>query len=129
MEVEQSEVSDFMLDIYDQHKQIENETSEASEKVKVAKDQDKLATEEIRACAVEQLSEMRKRNLDIVDHEHHSKKISSNNKRRSSGGDTVAYLGEKTEKDFISRGDKYLNTGVRYSKIIRGLRETNSQVD
>ena len=128
MEVEQSEVSDFMLDIYDQHKQIENETSEASEKVKVAKDQDKLATEEIRACAVEQLSEMRKRNLDIVDHEHHSKKI-SNNKRRSSGGDTVAYLGEKTEKDFISRGDKYSNTGVRYSKIIRGLRETNSQVD
>ena len=49
MEVEHSEVIDFMLDIYDQHKQIENETSEASEKVKVAKDQDKLATEKIHA--------------------------------------------------------------------------------
>ena len=129
VEVGHSELDDLMLDIYDQHKQIENETSEASEKVKVAKDQDKLATEEIHAWAVEQLSEMRKRNLDIVDHEHHSKKISSNNTRRSSGGDIVAYLGEKTEKDFTSRGDKYSNTGVRYSKIKRGLRETNSQVD
>ena len=38
MEVEHSELDDLMLDIYDQHKQIENETSEASEKVKVAKD-------------------------------------------------------------------------------------------
>ena len=49
VEVGHSELDDLMLDIYDQHKQIENETSEASEKVKVAKDQDKLATEEIHA--------------------------------------------------------------------------------
>ena len=60
MEVEHSELDDLTLDISDQHKQIENETSEVSEKVKVAKDLDKLATEEIRACAVEQLSEARK---------------------------------------------------------------------
>ena len=63
VEVEHNELDDLMLDIYDQHKQIENETSEASEKVKVAKDQDKLAAEEIRASAVERLSETRKRNL------------------------------------------------------------------
>ena len=100
VEVGHSELDDLMLDIYDQHKQIENETSEASEKVKVAKDQDKLAAEEIRACAVERLSEMRKRNLHIADHEDQSQKNCNNNKRRSSGGNTIAYLREKTEKDF-----------------------------
>ena len=100
VEDEHSELDDLMLDIYDQHKQIENETSEASEKVKVAKDQDKLAAEEIRACAVERLSEMRKRNLHIADHEDQSQKNCNNNKRRSSGGNTIAYLREKTEKDF-----------------------------
>ena len=100
VEVEHSELDDVMLDIYDQHKQIENETSEASEKVKVAKDQDKLAAEEIRACAVERLSETRKRNLDIAHHEDQSQKNYNNNKRRSSGGNTIAYLREKTEKDF-----------------------------
>ena len=74
-------LDDLMHDIYDQHKQMENETSEASEKVKIAKDQDKLAAEEICACAVEQLN---------VDHGDQSLKISSNNKRRSSSGDTIA---------------------------------------
>ena len=69
MEVGHSELDDRILDTYDQHQQIENETSEVSEKVKVAKDQNKLATEEIRACAVERLSETSKRNLDKVDHE------------------------------------------------------------
>ena len=120
-----------MLDIYDQHKQIENETSEASEKLKLAKDQDKLAAEEICACAVEGLSETRKRDLDKVDHGNQSIKISSNNKRRSSGGDTIAYLREKTERDcFTSRGDKYLKAGVRYCKINRrGPTETNSIID
>ena len=100
VEVEHSELDDVMLDIYDQHKQIENETSEASEKVKVVKDQDKLAAEEIRACAVERLSETRKRNLDIAHHEDQSQKNYNNNKRRSSGRNTIAYLREKTEKDF-----------------------------
>ena len=77
-----------MLDTYDQHKQLENETSEASEKVTVANDQVKPAAEVIRACAVEQLSEAIKRNLDKVDHGDQSQKISSNSKKRSSGGDT-----------------------------------------
>ena len=105
-EAEHSELDDLMLDIYDQHKQIENETSEASEKVKVAKDQDKLAAEEIRACAVERLSETRKRNLDKVDHGDQSQKISSNNKWRSSGGDTIAYLREKNKKDSALRPEE-----------------------
>ena len=95
-----------MLDIYDQHRQIENKTSEASEKVKIAKDQDKLAAEEIRACAVERLSETPKRNLDKEDHGDQSQKMSSNNKRRSPGGDTIAYLREKTEKDFPLRQEE-----------------------
>ena len=131
VEAEQSELDDLMLDIHDQHKQIENETSEASEKLKLAKDQDKLAAEEICACAVEGLSETRKRDLDKVDHGNQSIKISSNNKRRSSGGDTIAYLREKTERDcFTSRGDKYLKAGVRYCKINRrGPTETNSIID
>ena len=77
------------LDIHDQHKQIENVTSEDSEKVKIAKEQDKLTAEEIRACAVKWLSEKRKRNLDKVDHGDQSQTISSNNKRRSSGGDVI----------------------------------------
>ena len=34
VEVEHNELDDLMLDIYDQHRQIENKTSEASEKVK-----------------------------------------------------------------------------------------------
>ena len=106
MEVEHSELDDLVLDIYDQHKQIENETSEASEKVKIAKDQDKLVAEEIRACAVERLSETRKRNLDTVDNGDQSQKVRSNNKRRSSGGDTIAYLREKTEKDFALRQEE-----------------------
>ena len=41
-EAEHSQLDDLKLDIYDQNKQAENETSEASEKVKIAKDQDKL---------------------------------------------------------------------------------------
>ena len=106
VEVQHSELDDLMLDLYDQHKQIENEISEASEKLKVAKYQDKLAAEEIRACAVERLSETRKRNLDKVDHGDQSQKISSNNKRRSSSGDTIAYLREKTEKDFALRQEE-----------------------
>ena len=131
VEAEQSELDDLMLDIYDQHKQIENETWEASEKLKVAKDQDKLAVEEICACAVEGLSETRKRDVDKVDHGNQSIKISSNNKGRSSGGDTIAYLREKTERDcFTSRADKYLKAGVRICKINRrGPTETNSIID
>ena len=104
--MEHSELDDLVLDIYDQDKQIENETSEASEKVKIAKDQDKLVAEEIRACAVERLSETRKRNLDKVDNGDQSQKVRSNNKRRSSGGDTIAYLREKTEKDFALRQEE-----------------------
>ena len=100
VEVEHSELNDLLLDIYDQYKQIVNEISEASEKVKVAKDQDKLAAEEICACAVERISETCKRNLDKVDHGDQSQKISSNNKGRSSGGGNIAYLWEKTEKYF-----------------------------
>ena len=80
VEVEHSELDDLVLDTYDQHKQIENETSEASGKVTVANDQVKLAAEVIRACAVEQLSETIKRNLDKVDHGDQSQKISSNSK-------------------------------------------------
>ena len=95
VELEHSELDDLMLDIYDQHKQIENETSEASEKVKIAKDHDKLAAEEIYAFAVERLSETRKRNLDKVNHGDQLQKISSNNKRRSFGGDTIACLFER----------------------------------
>ena len=57
VELEHSELGDRILDKYDQHQQIENETSKASEKVKIAKDQDKLAAEEIHACVVERLSE------------------------------------------------------------------------
>ena len=68
MEVDHIELDDLMLDIYDQHKYIENETSESSEKVKISKDQNKLAAGEICACAVEQLSNMYKENLDEVDH-------------------------------------------------------------
>ena len=68
MDVDHIELDDLMLDIYDQHKQIENETSESSEKVKIAKDQDKLAAGVICACAVEQLSKMHKQNLGKVDH-------------------------------------------------------------
>ena len=108
MEVEHSELDDLMLDIYDQHKQIENEISEASEKVKFAKDQDKLAAEEIRACAAERPSETRKRNLDKVDHGNQPQKIRS----------------------ITSRGDKYSKTRVRYCKSKRrGLAETNSTTD
>ena len=97
MEVELSELDDLMLDIHDQHKQIENEISEASEKVKISKYQDKLAAEDVCVCAVERLSETRKRNLDKVDHGNQSQKFSSNNKRRSSGGDTIVYLRQKSE--------------------------------
>ena len=85
VEVEHGELDDLVLDIYHQHKQIENETSEVLEKVKIAKDQNKLAAEEIRACTVEQQSEMCKRNLEKADHGDQSQKVSSNNKRRSSG--------------------------------------------
>ena len=98
--------------------------------MKVAKGQDKLAAEEIRAYACERLSETRKRNPGKVDHGGQSQKISGNSKRRRSGGDTIAYLRGKTEKDFTSRGDKYSKAGVRYCKIKRrGLAETNSTID
>lgn len=48
-----------MLDIYDQHEQIENETLETPEKVEIAKDQDKIALGKICAYAVKRLSETR----------------------------------------------------------------------
>ena len=63
--------------------------------MKVPKDQDKLAAEEIRAGAVKRQSDTCKRNLDKVDHGDQSQKISNNDKSRSSGGDTIAYVREK----------------------------------
>ena len=67
--------------------------------MKIANDQGKLAAEESRVCAGEQLSETCKRNLEKVDHGDQPQKISSDNKKRSSGGDTIAYLREETKKD------------------------------
>ena len=99
VEAEHSELDDLIFDIYDQHKQIENETSETSENVKIVNDQGKLAVEESRVCAGQQLSETCKRNLEKVDHGDQPQKISSDNKKRSSGADTIAYLREKTKKD------------------------------
>ena len=74
--------------------------------MKIAKDQHELAAEEIRACSVERLSETPEKNLDKEDHADQSQKISSNNTRRSSGGDTVAYLRKKTEKNFALRQEE-----------------------
>ena len=45
VEVEHTDLDDLKLEIYNQHKKIENETSEASKKVKITKDQDRLAAQ------------------------------------------------------------------------------------
>lgn len=80
--------------------------------MKITKDHDKLAAEEIRACEVERLGETRKKNLDKVDHADLKKmrykiqKSSNNNKRTSSGGDTTVYLRKKTVKDFPLRQEE-----------------------
>ena len=59
--------------------------------MKVAKEQDELAAEEIYPSVVEWISKTRKRNLDKVDdHGDQSQKVSSNNKKRPCGGDTIA---------------------------------------
>ena len=99
IEVEHSELDDLLLDIYDKHKAIESEALAASEKVRLSKDKDKEAAEEVRAMAAERLSETRKRSGESSNSENDGSKC----KQRSSGGDTIAYLREKSEREFVLR--------------------------
>lgn len=107
VEIEHTELDDLLLDINDQHQAIEKETVEAAEKNRVAKDKDKEAAEEIRAVAAERLSETRKRSAETVGENNETKR------RRSSGGDTLAYLREKAEKDFALRERELQNARAK----------------
>ena len=98
---EHTELDDLLEEIYERKKESEiNHNQQSAEKTKKI-EEEKEAAEDIRQRSVERLSETRKREA----HNNPAGCSSSNDekKRRSSGGDTIAYLREKSEKDFQLR--------------------------
>ena len=91
VDIEHPELDDLLLDIHERVQQTEAEAVENKTKV----DQERLDAEQTRLISMERLSETKKREaLQTTDDSPPTKKA------RSSGGDTVAYLRDKTEKDF-----------------------------
>ena len=102
VDVEHTELDDLLLDIFERQNQAEADAVEASDTKNKKLDQEKLAAEETRRVSVERLSETKKRQNDSE-----SDDISPKTKKsRSSGSDTVAYLRDKTDKDFVLRGEE-----------------------
>ena len=95
---EHSELDDLLQEIIDRKTECEkNYTEKASKKI----DDEKAAAEDVRKRSMERLSETRKRlKSDTSDDDYVEKK------RRSSGTDTIAYLREKSERDFQLREEE-----------------------
>ena len=102
VDVEHTELDDLLLDIFERQNQAEADAVETSDTKNKKLDQEKLAAEETRRVSMERLSETKKRQNDSE-----SDDISPKTKKsRSSGSDTVAYLRDKTDKDFVLRGEE-----------------------
>ena len=97
---EHAELDDLLQDIYERQKESEaNYHQQSSEKANQI-NKEKKAAEDMRTKSLERLSETRKREA-----QDSASSCSSHNekRRRSSSGDTIAYLREKSEKDFQLR--------------------------
>ena len=103
IEVEHGEIDDLLLEIHEKQQLCEKDATIASSEKQRKQDQERVAAEEIRTLATERLSETRKRSAENLSSDESSPKSS---KRRSSGGDTIAYLRDKSEKDFSLRGEE-----------------------
>ena len=117
VEVEHAELDDLLLDIQEQQQQAEAEAAEASEANNKKLDKERQEAEDYRWLSMERLSETQKRRSNSDnDFELTSPK---QKKFRSSGTDTIAYLREKTEKDFKlkRRGAEAQKRAVRYGKV------------
>ena len=100
--VEPNEIDDLLLDMFERQKQAEADAEEATDTKNKKLDQEKFAAEETRRVSMERLSETKKRQIDDESDDSSPK----TKKSRSSGSDTVAYLRDKTEKDFCLRGEE-----------------------
>ena len=95
-----TETDELLQDIYDRKNKAELiHTSESAAKTKKI-DEEKKQVEDVRKISTERLSEARKRKQQEGDSAEEVPK------RRSSGGDTIAYLREKSEKDFEMREEE-----------------------
>ena len=97
---EHTELVDLLQEIYERNKESEaNYHQQSSEKAKQV-NKKKEAAEDMRAKSLERLSKTRKREAQdsALSCSLHNEKRS-----RSSGGDTIAYLLEKSDKDFKLR--------------------------
>ena len=104
VEVEHTELDDLLLDIHERQQQVEAETAEASEANNKKLDKERQDTEETRRLSMKRLSETHKRRSNSDD--DFDVTSPKQKKSRSSGTDTIAYLREKTEKDFELRAEE-----------------------
>ena len=100
---EHTELDDLLQKVYERKKESEtNYHQHPPEKAKQINDE-KETTEDMRAKSLERLSETRKREAQDS---ASSCGLHNEKRRRSSGGDIIAYLREKSEKDFQLREDE-----------------------
>ena len=104
VEVERTKLDDLLLDIHERQQQAEAEAAEASEANNKKLDKERQEAEETRWLLMEHLSETQKRRSNSDD--DFDVTSPKQKKSRSSGTDTIAYLREKTEKDFELRAEE-----------------------
>ena len=100
VEVEHTELDDLCQDLIDRRDKYERDFAEASCSKAAKINEEQRAAEEVRLIATERLSESLKRKEKDSDGDGTSP---TQKKRRSSGGDTIAFLREKSEREFQLR--------------------------
>ena len=111
-------------DLVKRRDRYEIEFAEASSSETAKTNEDRRAAEEVRLVAIERLSETRKRKEESSDNEEVSPQRQK--RHRSSGGDTIAFLRERSERKFQLK-EKELK--IRQQEVeVNRLRVQNSQL-
>ena len=122
IEVEESEIDQLLLEIVEKFEEakdgIDKATAEKNETAKA----EHSATQEQRQRAIKSLGETNKRKREYKGDEEPPKRS------RKTGSDTIAYLTERTEKEFEMR-EKELQQKRKEMDLLRGLalQNTNAQ--
>jgi len=129
VEVDHTELDDLCQDLTERRDRYETEFTEASSSKTAKLNEDRKAAEEVRLVAVERLSETNKRKQESSDTDETSPQQQQKQKRRnnrSSGGDTIAFLREKSEREFQLR-EREMELRQQELEVNR-LREQNAQL-
>jgi len=128
VEVDHTELDDLCQDLTERRDRYETEFTEASSSKTAKLNEDRKAAEEVRLVAVERLSETNKRKQESSDTDETSPQQQKQKRRnnRSSGGDTIAFLREKSEREFQLR-ERELELRQQELEVNR-LREQNAQL-